>query len=255
VNASNSLDSNRKKLLHEIVLDSIFQALVEGRIVPGQRLVEERIARELNVSRSPVRQALQEMARQGIVVLAPQVGAYVSIWSVQDVEDFGRLRALTEGLAAEQAASRIEEHRLTSIGRAVEALNEAILNDALADIIASDLSFHREVVGGSHNTSLIHAFEAMDLRIRMFLVIQKYLYPSLAGQKEAYVHHDAIYTALLQRDANLAHERMKSHILKATATLVDRMNCISAEKEASQVPLILDTILLNRRPEPMRRTI
>jgi DNA-binding GntR family transcriptional regulator len=251
----NSLEPNRKKLLYSIVLDSIFQALVDGRIVPGQRLAEERIARDLNVSRSPVRQALQEMARQGIVELTPQVGAYVRTWSVQDVEDFGRLRALTEGLAAEQAAVRMDAAHLETIGQAIGNLNRAIGDNALVDAIEADVEFHRGVVRGSHNTSLIHAFEAMNLRIRMFLVIQKYLYPSIVGQKDAYDHHYAIYQALSSRNAELAHERMKDHIIQATASLVERMNHIHAQENASRVPMILDNILHSRRPEAIRRTV
>lgn len=255
MNRATSFEPNRKRLLYEIVLDSIFQALVEGRIAPGERLPEERIARDLHVSRSPVRQALQEMARQGIVVLTPQVGAYVSTWTVRDVEDFGRLRALTEGLAAAQAAVRIEDLGLESIGQAVERLNRAIADDALMEIIESDIDFHRAVVRGSQNTSLIHAFAAMELRIHMFLVIQKYLYPSVDGQRDAYHHHYGIYQALSSRDADLAQERMKDHLIRATANLVERMNRIHAEKSASRFPLILDNILLSRRPETIRRTV
>jgi DNA-binding GntR family transcriptional regulator len=253
--SANSLRPKGKKLLYEVVLDSIFQAIVEGKIMFGERLAEERIARDLNVSRSPVRQALQEMARQGIVALTPQMGATVNTWTVQDVEDFGRLRALTEGLAAEQAALRMDDSRLMAIGQAVDALNEAIVSNELMETIEADIEFHREIVRGSKNVSLMHAFDAMELRIGMFLVIQKYLYPSPGGRKEAYDHHCAIFEALSQRNAPLSHQRMEDHVLKASAILVDRMNHMYAEKKSLQTPPILDTILLHRRPETVRRAI
>ena len=94
-------------LLYKDIITSIFHAVLHGYLKPGDRLVEEKIAQELGVSRSPVRQALQEMERQGIVQLLPRKGACVAKWNMTDLEDFSDVRVLLECKAAEQASQRI----------------------------------------------------------------------------------------------------------------------------------------------------
>ncbi len=235
-----------RKPLYQDVVESVFESLIDGRIVPGERLAEHRIAAELGVSRSPVRQALQEMARQGIVVLIPEVGARVTTWNATDVQDFGRFRALTEGLAAEQATLRMQPSELESLASNLADFHAAIENGVLRETIEADIAFHKTIAHASHNTSVTLTFEAMQLRVRMFLIIQKHLYPSVAGQKDALSHHQAVYKALQERNAGQARELMAYHIQSATAGLLERMQKGAAGTGAPEVPPIVDNILRGR---------
>ena len=85
----------------------IRQAIVDGRLPPGQRLKEEELARELGISRTPVREALLILQTEGLVDAAPNRGAVVRSHDADDLEDLYQLRALLEGYAARRAAANI----------------------------------------------------------------------------------------------------------------------------------------------------
>lgn len=241
------------KLLYEDIITSIFQALVDGRIRPGERLVEENIARELNVSRSPVRQALQEMARQGIVVIVPRIGASVSTWSAVDIEDFGRLRVLIECLGARQAAVRITPEELEALDEWVARMAAAMRAKDLNALIDSDIGFHRAIARASHNASLIQIFDSMVLRIRMFMVVEKHLYPSAIGRQQSLAAHNAICRALSDHDEQQAHDTMQEHIGSSAQNLLKRMNSGSVAQGRSDLPSLVESILLNGQTRRRRR--
>ncbi len=238
-------DLPESKLLYEDIITSIFQALVVGRIKPGERLVEENIARELNVSRSPVRQALQEMARQGIVNLVPRIGASVSTWSTTDIEDFGLLRVLIETLGARQAAARISPAELVALDRWVERMAAAMRTSETNPMIDSDIGFHRAIARASHNASLIQIYDSMVLRIRMFMVVEKRLYPSEAGRQESLAMHQGICEALACHEEQRASDLMEQHIGSSAKGLVKRMTSGGLPANGSDLPSLVESILLN----------
>src|SRR5881296_3277183 len=93
----------------------IRQAILDGRLVPGQRLKGEEVARELGISRTPVREALLVLQAEGLVDAAPNRGAVVRAHDAVDLDDLYQLRALLEGYAARRAASRITLNQIASL--------------------------------------------------------------------------------------------------------------------------------------------
>src|SRR5947199_9689795 len=85
----------------------IRQAILDGRLEPGSRLKEEELARELGISRTPVREALLVLQAEGLIETTPNRGAVVVTHDADDLIDLYQLRALLEGHAARQAASRV----------------------------------------------------------------------------------------------------------------------------------------------------
>src|SRR5438309_11120403 len=85
----------------------IREAIVDGRLEPGRRLKEEELARELGISRTPVREALLVLQSEGLVAAEPNRGASVRAHDAADLDDLYQLRALLEGYAARRAAPRI----------------------------------------------------------------------------------------------------------------------------------------------------
>src|SRR3954454_9399652 len=84
----------------------IRDAIIEGRLEPGRRLKEEELARELGISRTPVREALLVLQAEDLVVATPNRGATVRIHDAKDLDDLYELRSLLEGHAARRAAER-----------------------------------------------------------------------------------------------------------------------------------------------------
>src|SRR5437867_8366947 len=93
----------------------IRQAILDGRLEPGRRLKEEELARELGISRTPVREALLVLQAEGLVDAAPNRGAVVRAHDAVDLDDLYQLRALLEGYAARRAASRITLNQIASL--------------------------------------------------------------------------------------------------------------------------------------------
>src|SRR5207244_820491 len=85
----------------------IREAIIEGRLEPGRRLKEEELARELGISRTPVREALLMLQAEDLVVATPNRGATVRVHDAKDLQDLYELRALLEGFATRRAAERI----------------------------------------------------------------------------------------------------------------------------------------------------
>src|SRR5207247_11200915 len=98
----------------------IREAIIEGRLAPGQRLKEEELARELGISRTPVREALLMLQAEGLVDAAPNRGAVVRSHDADDLEDLYQLRALLEGYAARRAAAHISETAVADLRASCE---------------------------------------------------------------------------------------------------------------------------------------
>src|SRR5438067_4229529 len=98
----------------------IREAIIDGRLPPGQRLKEEELARELGISRTPVREALLVLQTEGLVDAAPNRGAVVRSHDGDDLEDLYQLRALLEGYAARRAAANITVASLADLRASCE---------------------------------------------------------------------------------------------------------------------------------------
>ena len=103
----------------------IREAILDGRLEPGQRLKEEELARQLGISRTPVREALLMLQVEGQVVATPNRGAVVRVHTADDLDDLYHLRALLEGHAARRAGARITEARGASAARELRPLRRA----------------------------------------------------------------------------------------------------------------------------------
>lgn len=226
-------------LLHQRIISSIFRALIEGRLRPGERLVEEAIAKELGVSRTPVRRALEEMSRQGVLLMIPRRGVWVADWTVEDVADLARLRSVLEGLAAELAASRIADAELERLSALADDILKSIGRGDHEKANESDLGFHQLLVRSSRNSGLISAYASLLLRIRVLMILEKQVYPSNTSYGTAAENHKAIADALRARDPVLSRKLVEENLLQAGSDLVEWLRDRSRPSEATSVPQII----------------
>lgn len=227
------------KLLYQEVSASIFRAILDGNLSPGDRLVEDAIAKEVGVSRSPVRQAIQEMVRQGIAVMVPRKGAYVANWGINDVADFARVRIQLEGLATEQAAERIKPAEIETLYDIVEQMCVAAEKQAVDREIEADMAFHRQVVSASRNNTLISIYSAIELRTNMYMVYEKYISPSLGERVELTKQHKPIIDALDEGDGRKAKYLIEENVGRALDALLQRMRNIPVEVDGEAIPAVL----------------
>jgi DNA-binding GntR family transcriptional regulator len=149
-----------------IVAAEIRSRITTGRLPLGARISDKKIAAELNVSRTPVREALVQLQSEGLVVMRPQSGTFVFDLTIEEVRDICATRAILEAgairLAADARSADLMARLGLLVGRAAIALDDGDL--VLCDEL--DCQFHEGIVAASANAYLIRAYSGISDRLR-----------------------------------------------------------------------------------------
>ncbi len=190
----------------DLVVDLLRKAILKGQMRPGQRLPEEEVARQLNVSRMPVREAFGILETEGLLQRLPNRGVVVAELSLEEVEEVFRLRSLLEGAAAEHAARRMDESQRERMAALAREFRRRAERDESAGVSALYLEFH----------SLVWAAAGRTLGSLCQILYQRFpkdmaqVRPVRGAQIAR--EHQALVEALVQRDPVGAGEAMRRHI-------------------------------------------
>jgi len=204
----------------------IREAIIDGRLQPGQRLKEEELARELGISRTPVREALLMLQAEGLVDAMPNRGAVVRAHSAEDLDDLYRLRALLEGYAARRAALRVSEDDVANLWASCDRFDR-ILDDDIRKLVKENLFFHNSILEAAGSARLASMVRKV---IELPLVYKSYIWYSPDQKRISGHYHRQITRALEARDAERAELIMKEHVFEARDLLVARLR--ESEDEA-----------------------
>lgn len=214
------------KPLREIVFESMRDAIINGVLKPGERLMEIQLAEEMGVSRTPVREAIRKLELEAFVVMIPRKGAYVAGVSHKDVADVFEIRAALEGLAAGLAAERITEDEIEQMERVL--LFEDGEETDLDKIVARDTDFHALVYKASRNERLVQILANLREQIQRFRATSL----AVPGRVlDAIKEHRSIVEALVQHNSEAAQELMTAHIVTAENVMFEtfRPNVVEDE--------------------------
>jgi DNA-binding GntR family transcriptional regulator len=152
-----------RRVLCEEIREQLIDDIITGRLAPGSKIVEARLAEEFGVSHTPVREALRDLALFGFVVVTPFRSSYVRQLSTDDLLESYPIRAALESLAARQAAKRINEGTLATLEEHIASMRLAVeLNDLRAHVDA-DFAFHHTIIKAAGNPMLEHVWQSMRL--------------------------------------------------------------------------------------------
>lgn len=200
------------KPLREIVFEALREAIINGTLGPGERLMEIQMAEEMGVSRTPVREAIRKLELEGFVVMVPRKGAYVAGLSMKDIADVFEIRAALESLAAGLAAERITEEELEQLERLLVKIGECVQRNDVDTLIEVDTEFHDVLFKATRNERLVQMIS--NLREQ----IQRYRTTSLASpgrMKYALEEHKKIVEAISDRNIEVAQQLAAEHIENA----------------------------------------
>ena len=198
----------------------IRDAIIDGELHPGQRLKEEVLARELGISRTPVREALLMLQAEGLVDATPNRGAMVRVHEAEDLDDLYQLRALLEGHATRRAATRISEPEIEVLRESCERFDALSPEEDLRELVRENLLFHNTILDVAGSARLATMVRKV---IELPLVYKSYIWYS-PDQKRISVHyHRQIVNALATRDAERAELVMKEHVFEARDLLVSHV--------------------------------
>lgn len=196
----------RRSRLSETVADQIREAILAGRLQPGQRIVETELAERLRVSKSPVREALKELEREGLIQITPHQGASVRPITTKDVREIASLRAVLEGLAVSLAMERATDEWLRSLDRQVQRMRRAKGQTEVNDL---HLEFHEMLVGQADHSRLDEMLGSLWAQIRTFLAFVDLLYPSSDAIAD---DHAALMDVIRAGDVGRARQAVEEHV-------------------------------------------
>ena len=206
----------------------IRNAIVEGRLEPGRRLKEEELARELGISRTPVREALLMLQAEDLVVATPNRGATVRVHDAKDLQDLYELRALLEGNATRRAAERVSAEQIQALHESCERFDALSPDDDLRGLVRENLLFHNTILEIADSPRLAGMVRKV---IELPIVYNSYRWYS-PDQKRISVHyHRQIVKALAAADADRAELIMKEHLFEARDLLVSHVLAIQKPAE------------------------
>jgi DNA-binding GntR family transcriptional regulator len=196
------------------ILERLRALILTGEYGPDERLVEEQLAERLGVSRTPVRQALTMLEAEGLVEVAPNRGATVCSFSVEDVWDIYDLRAVLEGHAARRAAGRITNSELARLGELtgeMEGLAGRFEDheEEIRTLVGLNQGFHGIIVEASRNRRLQRL---INRTVEIPLMFKAFFWYTPHERVISNHYHRQILEALEKGDADRAEIIMREHV-------------------------------------------
>lgn len=206
-----TLEIERHKSLSTMVFEQLKQQILAGSISPGTRLMEVELSEKLEVSRTPIREAIRLLEREGLVEVIPRHGAYTSAVSAEEIIGIMEVRRYMDSLAASLAAERGTEEDIEKIAEAADAYREEAEKADFDPntLIRMDERFHESIASAAHNKALLNMVtELQELVIRF-----RYIYYSnpdiMAGMLS---EHAEILDAIRSGNAKKAGKVAGEHI-------------------------------------------
>ncbi|MFC3835070.1 MULTISPECIES: GntR family transcriptional regulator [Deinococcus] len=197
----------RPTLVRDGVYEHLRRALLDGDLVPGERLGEVELGQQLGVSRTPIREALVRLTQDGLLTTEANKGVRVRTVTAAEARDAYVVREELDGLAAALAAQAHTAADARGLTLALDALDAARGTD-YREQTRLDLAYHRAVTAAAHNTVL--GILARDLEQRVALI--KHQTRTYNAHPDTAAQHAAILRAVLDRDADAARDAARTHV-------------------------------------------
>jgi DNA-binding GntR family transcriptional regulator len=195
------------------ICERLRRMIVARELRPGQRLLQEHLARELGVSRTPLVNALKRLAQEGLVEWVSRRGIHVKRFTKREMARLFEVREALEALAARRAAERIPRGEAERLWKLFHALGAAATAAGARRYVELDRYFHWRLVELAENEPLAHALDSVNMR---FFAYQDGL---VRPPAETIPEHRAILRALGRGDAGGAEAAMRLHIRRSVEQL------------------------------------
>ncbi len=204
-------------LLVDRAYKQIQGAIYDNRLPAGTSLSVPELARQLAVSRSPVREAVQRLVHEGLAVTVPHKGAVVARVEVEDLYQLYEVRESLEGLAARLATSRRDKSAISELEALVTRHREALEGgEGLGTHIEMDMRFHRRIREMAGNPHLAEALDGLQGKIRLAM---HSLWRSEDAPRLALRDHEEILSIMAEGDPHAAEVGARRHIARVRSAL------------------------------------
>lgn len=213
--------------LTEQTLERLRDRILSGAFASGERLVETRLASELHVSRGPIREALKQLAAEGLVREEPRRGTFVTAPTLEDARDLYDLRVAIEARAARLVIERNDPAAIQALREALVGLHEAARASDLKQLVRSDYGFHETLCRVSGNRRLLDVYvrNASVLRLLVHLEEGQYYMSFEAVEQE----HRELLASIEAGDASRTEALVVGHLEGARDRLLGYLREVAKE--------------------------
>ena len=205
---------SRTERVYNILLENI----IKQKFTPGERLVERDLAEMLGVSKTPVREALGRLEKEGLVYGVPYRGVFVARISLKDVLEIYDLREVIEGLGARGATKKINKEQIEQLNSIIQSSKDCVKKNDLECYSSLDLKFHNLLATISGNKRLGQIMQLLRNQTRILMSTSV----KLPGRvKVSLGDHKKIVEAVVRQDAKLAEKLAREHVRKTKEAILD----------------------------------
>jgi DNA-binding GntR family transcriptional regulator len=201
----------RRRALREETYEALRKAILRGRVKPGQRLKEERLASEIGTSRTPVREAFHKLEQEELVTRLPRGGFVVRQWNRSDVEEIFGIRSVLESYAASVATEKIDDAKLAMLEDKLRESEECLKRRDTEKLIQLNTEFHDILYKSSNSRKLYH----MINNLRDYFYRYRVAILGLNGIPQVSLRdHRKMVAAMRKKDSALVEKLVREHILR-----------------------------------------
>lgn len=206
-----------KQSLGVDVVKYIKQKIISGELNPGDRIVETALARELGTSQTPIREAIRQLAGEGIVKIIPNRGPLVHTLSAKDVFELYTFRAVMEGMAIRLAVQNASNNDIRHLEHFYEEMKRKLDDDAVESLQEDSSYIHHYIYKLSKHSVLLSMYDFISFRIQLVNRIVGRKFTKVREVSE----HGELIEALKSGDPNRAEQVMREHIHRAYKDYMD----------------------------------
>lgn len=204
--------SDDKSGLHIQVYNYVLDQIFQQKLSYGQKISEEEIAQNLNVSRTPIREALRKLESDGLVEILPKRFAQIVTLTEDDMRQLGTVKLQLDFLAAQLAVHHGSNSDFAALERTNESMADALARDDHYQLLRQDAEFHQAYIRISGNALLVRFHHQLQTRISLFQSISLREKPDMMSH--SLEDHQAIIDALYSRDVNNLLHVIVPHIVR-----------------------------------------
>lgn len=202
--------------LSEAAVEELREAIVEGRLAPNTPIREVAIARQLGISRAPLREALRQLMREGLVLHVPYRGTIVAPLTARMIEELRSMRRLLEEYAAERLIALASDEQILALAALADEMERRAVAGDIAGLNLTDLQFHQRLIELSDHHMLLSIWQTYMQQIRRILALRNRAnHDPLSIVK---MHHDLV-DALRARDMDQVRRCYDAHGADFSSTL------------------------------------
>jgi DNA-binding GntR family transcriptional regulator len=205
--------------LGTIIEQRLERMILDGEIMPGERINESSLAQSFGVSRAPIREACRKLAQYGLVENRVGKGSFVCQVDLKVVIELYELRGMLDAYAVEQVCLKADQTMIDTLGSCIDEMRMLASQAMATEYLLANMAFHMLIIEYAGNESLTHIYQGLAKKLTLF----RNETLSVADRRQISMsQHEQIFQAIADRDAQRASLLARHHVEQAKKVLLER---------------------------------